>query len=61
MATGTKNDKSQKLQSRAPHELVEQMEKLKEPGESTGQFIVSAIKREIAYRQRKLAAPKALT
>ncbi|MDL4915368.1 MAG: YlcI/YnfO family protein [Enterobacterales bacterium endosymbiont of Blomia tropicalis] len=55
MATGTKNDKSQKLQSRAPHEVIDAMEKVKEPGESTGQFIVAALKREISYRQRKLA------
>lgn len=47
------NNKSQKLQARAPHELVEELEKLKDDGESTAQFIVTAIRREIKYRQRK--------
>ncbi|APS28682.1 MULTISPECIES: YlcI/YnfO family protein [Pectobacterium] len=53
MATGTKNEKSQKLQARAPHEIVEAMEKVKEPGESTAQFIVAAMQCEIKRRQRK--------
>lgn len=53
MATGTKNDKSQKLQTRAPHEVVEAMEQVKEQGESTAQFIVTAMRGEIKRRQRK--------
>ncbi|ELV7528916.1 hypothetical protein QMU90_002808 [Edwardsiella ictaluri] len=53
MATGTKNDKSQKLQARAPHEVVEAMEQLKEPGESTAQFIVTSMEGEIKRRQRR--------
>lgn len=55
MATGTKNDKSQKLQTRAPHEVVEAMEQVKEQGESTAQFIVTAMQGEIKRRQRKQA------
>lgn len=55
MATGTKNDKSQKLQARAPHEVIEAMEKVKEQGESTAQFIVAAMQGEIKRRQRKQA------
>lgn len=55
MATGTKNEKSQKLQTRAPHEIVEAMEKVKKPGESTAQFIVTAMQGEITRRLRKLA------
>ncbi|MBK4715398.1 MULTISPECIES: YlcI/YnfO family protein [Tenebrionibacter/Tenebrionicola group] len=55
MATGTKNDKSQKLQTRAPHEVVEAMEQVKEQGESTAQFIVTAMQGEIKRRQRKKA------
>lgn len=55
MATGTKNDKSQKLQARAPHEVIEAMEKVKEEGESTAQFIVTAMQGEIKRRQRKRA------
>lgn len=55
MATGTKNEKSQKLQTRAPHEVVEAMEQVKEQGESTAQFIVTAMQGEIKRRQRKKA------
>ncbi|WP_323636265.1 YlcI/YnfO family protein [Pectobacterium polaris] len=55
MATGTKNEKSQKVQARAPHEVVDAMEEVKEPGESTGQFIVMAMQGEIKRRQRKKA------
>ena len=53
MATGTKNDKSQKLQTRAPHDVVEAMESVKGEGESTAQFIVVAMQGEIKRRQRK--------
>ena len=53
MATGTKNEKSQKLQTRAPHEVVEAMEQVKEQGESTAQFIVTAMQCEIKRRQRR--------
>lgn len=53
MATGTHNAKSQKLQVRTPHEVVEAMEQVKEPNESTAQFIVTAMEGEIKRRQRK--------
>ncbi|MFQ0835056.1 YlcI/YnfO family protein [Citrobacter gillenii] len=43
MATGTKNASLQKLQACVPHEVIEEMEALKEPGESTAQFIVTAL------------------
>ncbi|END4832027.1 hypothetical protein ABL767_002481, partial [Escherichia coli] len=46
------NNKSQKLQARAPHEVVEAMEQVKETGESTAQFIVTAMRGEIKRRQR---------
>lgn len=55
MATGTKNDKSQKLQTRAPHDVVEAMEQVKEPGESTAQFIVTSMQGEIKRRQRRVS------
>ncbi|MFR0631969.1 YlcI/YnfO family protein [Citrobacter freundii] len=55
MATGTKNEKSQKVQARAPHEVIEAMELVKESGESTAQFIVTAMEGEIKRRQRKQA------
>ncbi|EIW8530240.1 YlcI/YnfO family protein [Klebsiella quasipneumoniae subsp. similipneumoniae] len=48
------NNKSQKVQARAPHEVVEAMEQVKEQGESTAQFIVTAMQGEIKRRQRKL-------
>ncbi|WP_149451725.1 YlcI/YnfO family protein [Escherichia albertii] len=49
------NNKSQKLQARAPHEVVEAMEQVKETGESTAQFIVTAMRGEIKRRQRRQA------
>lgn len=49
------NNKSQKLQARAPHEVVEAMEQVKETGESTAQFIVIAMRGEIKRRQRRKA------
>ncbi|WP_252389330.1 YlcI/YnfO family protein [Escherichia coli] len=49
------NNKSQKLQARAPHEVVEAMEQVKETGESTAQFIVTAMRGEIKRRQRRTA------
>lgn len=54
MATGRSNNKSIQLASRVPHEVVEAMESVKDSGESTGQFIVTALKGEIKRRQRKL-------
>ncbi|HGF6560711.1 TPA: YlcI/YnfO family protein [Providencia alcalifaciens] len=53
MATGSRNSKSQSVTVRVLHELIEGMEQTKEQGESTGQFISSAIKTEIKRRQRK--------
>ncbi|EHH4548025.1 MULTISPECIES: YlcI/YnfO family protein [Citrobacter] len=53
MATGPKNAKSQSVTARIAHELIEGMEQLKEPGESTGQFINAAVLGEIRRRQRK--------
>ncbi|HHZ8458349.1 YlcI/YnfO family protein [Citrobacter freundii] len=55
MATGPKNSKSQSVTARIAHELIEGMEQLKEPGESTGQFINAAVHGEIKRRQRKKA------
>ncbi|MDC9622147.1 hypothetical protein PSI22_11015 [Xenorhabdus sp. XENO-7] len=56
MATKAINAKSKKLEARVPHELVDSMEKLKEEGESTAQFIISAMTGEIKRRQRKSKA-----
>lgn len=53
VATDNINAKSQKVQARAPHEVVQAMDQVKEPGESTAQFIVTAMEGEIKRRQRK--------
>lgn len=55
MATGTTNAKSQALKARVPHEIVNDMELVKESGESTAQFIVTAMRGEIKRRQRRKA------
>ncbi|EPY9524879.1 YlcI/YnfO family protein [Proteus mirabilis] len=54
MATKAINAKSKKLEARVPHEIADNVELLKEPGESTGQFIVTALQGEIKRRQRKV-------
>lgn len=55
MATGRSNNKSTQIASRVPHEVIEEMEKVKEPSETTGSFIVLALRGEIKRRQRKQA------
>ncbi|WP_211824302.1 YlcI/YnfO family protein [Proteus terrae] len=53
MATSSTNNKSQQLNARFPHEVVADLEKNLEDGESKAQFIVTAVKTEIKRRQRK--------
>ncbi len=53
MATKAVNAKSKKLEARVPHAIADAVENLKEEGESTGQFIVSALEGEIRRRQRR--------
>lgn len=53
MATGAKNAKSQMTTVRIPHEVMEGIEHLKDDGESTAGFLVTAAKGEIKRRQRK--------
>ncbi|MEQ9908743.1 YlcI/YnfO family protein [Pectobacterium odoriferum] len=55
MATGSRNNKSQQIVSRVPLDLIDELEKLKEEGESTAGFVVASIKGEIKRRQRKQA------
>ncbi|EJQ0203327.1 hypothetical protein NZZ28_003617 [Escherichia coli] len=55
MATKAVNAKSKKLEARVPHAIADAVENLKEDGESTGQFIVSALEGEIKRRQRSKA------
>lgn len=56
MATGAKNAKSQMTTVRIPHEVMEEIEQLKETGESTAGFLVAAAKGEIKRRQRRKKA-----
>ncbi|HIH1548161.1 TPA: YlcI/YnfO family protein [Salmonella enterica] len=53
MATGSKNAKSQSVTARIPHDVMHDIESLKEEGESTAGFLVTAAKGEIKRRQRK--------
>lgn len=55
MATKSVNAKSKRIDARVPLCLVDAMENLKADGESTGQFVTSAIEGEIKRRQRKLS------
>ncbi|EHR7952830.1 TPA: YlcI/YnfO family protein [Escherichia coli] len=56
MATKAVNAKSQTIAARIPHEVVNALEELKESGESTGQFVTAALKREIEYRKQRKKA-----
>ncbi|MCW2481538.1 YlcI/YnfO family protein [Candidatus Symbiopectobacterium sp. NZEC135] len=53
MPTKAINAKSKKLEARVPHDVAEAMEKVKASGESTAQFIVTAMQGEIKRRLRK--------
>ncbi|XEG81601.1 hypothetical protein NMD95_03700 [Edwardsiella tarda] len=53
MATGAKNAKSQTIAARVPHDIADSIEELKVEGESTGQFVVTALRGEIKRRQRR--------
>ncbi|EPP0615553.1 TPA: YlcI/YnfO family protein [Salmonella enterica subsp. enterica serovar Meleagridis] len=55
MATSNKNAKSQLFTVRVPHEVVAEMESLKDDGESSAGFIVTSMRGEIKRRQRKKA------
>lgn len=53
MATGRKNNKSLQVSVRLPLDDLELIEKVKEEGESTAGFLITAAKGEIKRRQRK--------
>lgn len=53
MATGSKNAKSQMTTVRIPHEVMNDIEQVKDDGESTAGFLVTAAKGEIKRRQRR--------
>lgn len=51
MATGSVNNKSQIKNVRVPHDVLSDMESVKQAGESTAGFIVTAMRSEITRRQ----------
>ena len=55
MSTKAVNAKSQTVAARVPHEVMNNVEAVKMPGESTGQFVTAALEGEIKRRQRRKA------
>ncbi|EIY5519548.1 hypothetical protein MM424_005092 [Salmonella enterica] len=53
MATGRKNNKSLQVSVRIPLDDLELIEQVKNDGESTAGFLITAAKGEIKRRQRK--------
>ncbi|WP_324029480.1 hypothetical protein GC087_01430 [Pantoea sp. JZ2] len=55
MATKSVNAKSKRIDVRVPLSIASEVERLKDSGESAGQFVVTALESEIKRRQRKQA------
>ncbi|MFT4464633.1 MAG: YlcI/YnfO family protein [Sodalis sp. (in: enterobacteria)] len=55
MPTKVVNARSKKMQARVSHEIINEMEGVKEIGESDAQFIVTSMQTEIKRRLRKRA------
>ncbi|EOC0419293.1 hypothetical protein ACI0Z1_003884 [Cronobacter malonaticus] len=51
MTTKAIHGKSQILAARVPHEVVRRMQKVRKEGESIGQFVVEALRKEIENRK----------
>lgn len=51
MATGNVNNKSQIKNVRIPHDVLNDMERVRQEGETASGFIVTAMRGEIARRQ----------
>lgn len=49
--TSATNNKSQQINARFPHDVVNEMDSLLSKGESKAQFIITAVRSEIARRQ----------
>lgn len=60
MATGNVNNRSQMKNIRFPHDVIEQMETVREENETTAGFVVEAVRSEIARRQAGGAAESSL-
>ncbi|MDU4242264.1 MAG: YlcI/YnfO family protein [Bifidobacterium longum] len=58
MATGNVNKKSAQLAARVPHDVIEEMDAVKGDGETTANFIVTAMRGEIARRQAAKTGPE---
>lgn len=58
MATGNVNNKSQMKNVRFPHDVLDELENVKTPGETTAGFIVTAVRSEIARRQAATIGPE---
>nr|WP_261371224.1 YlcI/YnfO family protein [Yersinia bercovieri] len=59
MATGRKNNRSLQVSVRLPLDDLELIEQVKEDGESTAGFLITAAKGEIKRRQRKKSKAEA--
>lgn len=53
MATKAVNAKSKRFDVRVPREVADSVDKLREDGESIGQFVVTALQGEIKRRLRR--------
>lgn len=53
MAVDNVNNKSQKMSARVPHDVANEVERLKDENESIAQFIVTSLRGEIKRRQRR--------
>lgn len=60
MSTSSINNKSQQINARVPHDVIEGMASVKNDGESNANFIVTAIRGEIARRQLSGGAESAI-
>lgn len=60
MSTGNVNKKSAQLAARVPHEVIEEMDAVKLEHESTANFIVTAMRGEIARRKAEGSIDNAL-
>ncbi|SSH11813.1 YlcI/YnfO family protein [Klebsiella pneumoniae] len=56
--TSATNNKSQQINARFPHDVVSEMDSLLSKDESKAQFIITAVRGEIARRQTVTTGPE---
>lgn len=56
--TSATNNKSQQINARFPHDVVSEMDSLLSKDESKAQFIITAVRGEIARRQTATTGPE---